>query len=111
MGQIKGMAYSILLLCILSLWMDSVQAGSSFLSPSQKPQGKDKKPPRVGRRDSEGILDWFTKAPFQDEDIRHITFNTPFDIGISMTEQQYQQYGELMQKIMQDLLMDAPAEG
>ncbi|XP_035237098.1 ghrelin/obestatin prepropeptide [Anguilla rostrata] len=110
MRQMKRTAYSILLVCVLALWMDSVQAGSSFLSPSQRPQGKDKKPPRVGRRDSDGILDLFMRPPLQDEDIRHITFNTPFEIGITMTEELFQQYGEVMQKIMQDLLMDTPAK-
>ncbi|KAG5838337.1 hypothetical protein ANANG_G00222680 [Anguilla anguilla] len=50
------------------------------------------------------------RPPLQDEDIRHITFNTPFEIGITMTEELFQQYGEVMQKIMQDLLMDTPAK-
>ncbi|XP_036388695.1 ghrelin/obestatin prepropeptide [Megalops cyprinoides] len=110
MQLMKGTAYGILLVCVLALWTDSVQAGSSFLSPSQKPQGKmDKKPPRVGRRDSDGILNLFESRSYEEEDGKHVTFNTPFEIAITMTEGEFHHYGEVLQKIMQDLLVDTPA--
>ncbi|KAG9332646.1 hypothetical protein JZ751_014744 [Albula glossodonta] len=107
----KNAAYGILLICVLAVWMDCIQAGSSFLSPSLRPQGKEKKPPRVGRRDSEGILDLFGWRPNEEEDNQYITFTTPFEIGISMTEKEYQQYGEGLQKIVQDVLMNNPSTG
>ncbi|KAJ8408154.1 hypothetical protein AAFF_G00263820 [Aldrovandia affinis] len=111
MRLMKSRAHGMLLVCLLALWTDTALAGSSFLSPSQKPQGKEKKPPRVGRRGAEGILDLFERHPSEMEENKRITFKTPFEIGITMTEQEFQQYGEVLQRFMQDVLMDAPATG
>ncbi|KAL4655247.1 ghrelin-like [Arapaima gigas] len=101
-------ACGIVFICILALWTDCVQGGSSFLSPSQKPQGKgDKKPPRLGRRFSEVTSDPFEKTA---EDVKPVTFNAPFEIGITMTEEEFQEYGDVLQRIIEDLLTD-PAPG
>ncbi|XP_018612083.2 appetite-regulating hormone [Scleropages formosus] len=104
----RSAAYGIMFICILALWTDCVQGGSSFLSPSQKPQGKsDKKPSRVGRRFSEVMPNPFEKT-LEDTDMKHVMFNVPFEIGITMTEEEFQEYGNVLQKIAQDVLQESP---
>ncbi|XP_055774138.1 ghrelin/obestatin prepropeptide [Salvelinus fontinalis] len=98
----------ILMLCTLALWAKSVSAGSSFLSPSQKPQGKGK-PPRVGRRDIESFAELF-EGPLHQED-KHNTIKAPFEMGITMSEEEFQEYGALLQKILQDVLGDTATAG
>uniref|UniRef100_A0A3B3QXZ7 Ghrelin/obestatin prepropeptide n=1 Tax=Paramormyrops kingsleyae TaxID=1676925 RepID=A0A3B3QXZ7_9TELE len=96
----KQIAYGIMFICILALWTDSAQAGSSFLSPSQKPQ---KKPVRVGKRFSEGL-----PPPFEtlEGENKHFTF--PFEMGITMNEEEFQEYGNVLQTIVQEVLTDGP---
>ncbi|XP_048873138.1 ghrelin/obestatin prepropeptide [Brienomyrus brachyistius] len=102
----KQIAYGIMFICILALWTDSAQAGSSFLSPSQKPQGKsEKKPVRVGKRFSEGL-----PPPFEalEGENKHVLFTFPFEMGITMNEEEFQEYGNVLQRIVQDVLTDGP---
>ncbi|XP_068568804.1 appetite-regulating hormone [Cebidichthys violaceus] len=85
----------VFLLCSLTLWCKSTSAGSSFLSPSQKPQNKGK-PPRVGRQVME--------EPSQPAEDNHITISVPFDIGFTVREEDFEQYGAALQEIIQRLL-------
>ncbi|XP_030274357.1 appetite-regulating hormone isoform X1 [Sparus aurata] len=86
----------VFLFCSLTLWCKSTSAGSSFLSPSQKPQNRGKSS-RVGRQ--------VMQEPHQPTDDKHITqISAPFEIGISMTEEDYAEYGVVLQEIIQRLL-------
>ncbi|XP_018528964.1 ghrelin/obestatin prepropeptide [Lates calcarifer] len=85
----------VFLLCSLTLWCKSTSAGSSFLSPSQKPQNKGKSS-RVGRQVME--------EPSQPTGDNHITVSAPFEIGITMTAEDFEEYGVVLQEIIQRLL-------
>ncbi|XP_031704024.1 appetite-regulating hormone [Anarrhichthys ocellatus] len=85
----------VFLLCSLTLWCKSTSAGSSFLSPSQKPQNKGK-PPRVSRQVME--------EPSEPVEDNHITISAPFDIGFTVREEDFEQYGAALQEIIQRLL-------
>ncbi|KAM8914249.1 appetite-regulating hormone isoform 2-T2 [Spinachia spinachia] len=80
----------VFLLCSLTLWCESTSAGSSFLSPSQKPQNKGK-PPRVGRQVME--------EPSQPAVENHIPIRPPFDIGFTVMEEDFEQYDVVPQVI------------
>ncbi|XP_071351561.1 appetite-regulating hormone [Trachinotus anak] len=83
------------LLCSLTLWCKSASAGSSFLSPSQKPQNRGKSS-RVGRQ--------VMVEPSQPTEDNHITVSAPFEIGITMTAEDFEEYGVVLQDIIQRLL-------
>ncbi|AWP02922.1 Preproghrelin [Scophthalmus maximus] len=86
----------VFLLCSLTLWCKSTSAGSSFLSPSQKPQNKGK-PSRVGRQVME--------EPHQPtDDDHHITVSAPFEMGITMTAEDFEEYGVLLQEVIRRVL-------
>ncbi|KAL2091098.1 hypothetical protein ACEWY4_013361 [Coilia grayii] len=87
----------IVLVCSVVLLMETVTAGSSFLSPAQKPQGKGK-PPRVGRRDV---------APQEtpQEDV-HSLVSPPFRLGMTMTAAEYEEHGPALQRILDTILGD-----
>ncbi|KAL6111516.1 uncharacterized protein ACO6RY_08480 [Pungitius sinensis] len=92
----------VFLLCSLTLWCKSTSAGSSFLSPSQKPQNKGK-PPRVGRQ-------VFSERSQPAVD-NHLTIRPLFDIGFTVREEDFEQYGVVLQ-IIRRLLgsTEAPTE-
>ncbi|XP_047438182.1 ghrelin/obestatin prepropeptide [Mugil cephalus] len=85
----------VFLLCSLTLWCKSTSAGSSYLSPSQKPQNRGKSP-RTGRQVME--------EPIQPNDDNRITISAPVEIGITMGEEDYEMYGEVLQEIIHNLL-------
>ncbi|XP_045885348.1 ghrelin/obestatin prepropeptide [Micropterus dolomieu] len=85
----------VFLFCSLTLWCKSTSAGSSFLSPSQKPQSRGK-PPRAGRQVME--------EPNQPTEDNHITISAPFEIGITMSGEDFEEYGVPLQEIIQRLL-------
>ncbi|TNN65659.1 Ghrelin [Liparis tanakae] len=85
----------VVLLCSLTLWCKSTSAGSSFLSPSQKPQNKGKSP-RVGRQVME--------EPSEPAEDNPITISAPFDLGFTVREQDFEQCGAVLQDIIQSLL-------
>ncbi|KAM7402029.1 hypothetical protein PAMP_017303 [Pampus punctatissimus] len=85
----------VLLLCFLAMWCKSTSAGSSFLSPSHKPQSRGKSS-RVGRQVME--------EPGQPIEGDHITISAPFEIGITMRGEDFEEYGVLLQEIIQHLL-------
>ncbi|KAI3370137.1 hypothetical protein L3Q82_024932 [Scortum barcoo] len=92
----------VFVLCSLSLWCKSTSAGSSFLSPSQKPQNKGKSP-RVGRQVMEG--------PPQPTEDNHVTISAPFEFGITMREEDFEEYGATLQEIIQRLLGNTETTG
>ncbi|XP_042261271.1 ghrelin/obestatin prepropeptide [Thunnus albacares] len=85
----------VFLLCSLALWCKSISAGSSFLSPSHKPQNRGKSS-RVGRQ----VMEESGQPPEDD----HITISAPFEIGITMSEEDFEEYGDMMQEVIQRLL-------
>ncbi|XP_054473597.1 ghrelin/obestatin prepropeptide [Anoplopoma fimbria] len=90
----------VFLFCSLTLWCKSTSAGSSYLSPSQKPKNKVKSP-RVGRQVME--------EPGQPTEDNHITISAPFDIGFIVREEDFEQYGVALQEIIQRLLGNTEA--
>ncbi|KAI4892778.1 hypothetical protein NFI96_032337 [Prochilodus magdalenae] len=92
----------ILLMVALSLWAECVMCGSSFLSPTQKPQvGRgDRKPPRVGPR---AAAELEFPPPLEDN---HFMMSAPFQLGVSLTEEEYEEYGPVLQKILLNVLGD-----
>ncbi|XP_076870674.1 appetite-regulating hormone [Brachyhypopomus gauderio] len=96
-------SHVVLLLCALSLWAKYVLCGSSFLSPTQKPQGHgDRKQPRMGRR-AEPDVPLLPVDP-------HIVLSTPFQVGVSLSDAEYEKYGPVLQMILMDVLDVPPLE-
>ncbi|XP_051270674.1 ghrelin/obestatin prepropeptide [Dicentrarchus labrax] len=91
----KNTCLLVVLLCSLTLWCKSTSAGSSFLSPSQKPQSRGKSS-RVGRQTME--------EPSQPTEDNHITISAPFEIGVTVREEDFEEYGVALQEIIQHLL-------
>ncbi|XP_062321383.1 ghrelin/obestatin prepropeptide [Osmerus eperlanus] len=98
----------LLLLCCLSLCCKSASAGTSFLSPSQKPPGKGK-PPTVGRRAVEEFSELF--EDHQPQKDGHKTVTVPFEMGVHLSQAEYEEYGMVLQKILQEVLGDDPPAG
>nr|UTO68395.1 ghrelin-1 [Cilus gilberti] len=78
------------------MWCKSTSAGSSFLSPSQKPQNRGKSPSRVGRQVME--------EPSQPTADNHLTISAPFEIAVTLREEDFEEYGAALQEIIQRLL-------
>ncbi|KAF3856429.1 hypothetical protein F7725_017152 [Dissostichus mawsoni] len=91
----RNTCFMVFLLCSLTLWCKSTSAGSSYLSPSQKPQNKGRSS-RVGRQVME------TPGPPAEEN--HITISAPFEIGFTVREQDFEEYGTALQEVIQRLL-------
>ncbi|TSK42088.1 Ghrelin [Bagarius yarrelli] len=88
-----------LLLCIVSLWTETVMCGSSFLSPAQRPQSRgDRKPPRVGRRSAAEL-----EPPVPSED--KLMVSAPFQLVVSLSEDNSQ----MLQRMLLDVLSDPPS--
>ncbi|XP_059417069.1 ghrelin-like [Carassius carassius] len=91
-----------LLLCALSLCVESVRGGTSFLSPAQKPQGR--RPSWVGRRDAAE-----PEIPMIREDDQ-FKVSAPFDLSVSLSKAENEKYGPELQKVLVNLLSDFPLE-
>ncbi|XP_075997486.1 appetite-regulating hormone [Genypterus blacodes] len=85
----------VFLFCSLTLWCKPTSGGSSFLSPSQKPQMKGKAP-RVSRH--------IMEESGQPKEDNHITIRAPFEIGIAVREEDFEDYGIMLQEVLQRLL-------
>ncbi|XP_060774477.1 ghrelin/obestatin prepropeptide [Neoarius graeffei] len=97
--------YMMLLLCTFSLWTEMVTCGSSFLSPTQRPQNRgDRKPTRVGRRTADEL-----EPPLPPED--QIMVTAPFQLAVSLSETEYEDYGPVLQRMLLDVLGDPPTLG
>ncbi|XP_050969020.1 ghrelin/obestatin prepropeptide isoform X1 [Labeo rohita] len=103
-------SHMFLLLCALSLCVESVRCGTSFLSPARKPQKtgtsdvKDRRPPRVGGRD---VAEPEIPVIKQDD---LLMMSAPFELSVSLNEAEYQKYGPVLQKVLVNLLSDSPLE-
>ncbi|XP_051568628.1 ghrelin-like [Myxocyprinus asiaticus] len=94
-----------LFLCALSLCVDFVRGGTSFLSPAQKPQGRgDRRPPRVGRRDAAE-----PEIPVLKEGDQFMV-SAPFELAMSLSEAEYKAYGPVLQKVLVNFLSHSPVE-
>ncbi|XP_033822788.1 ghrelin/obestatin prepropeptide [Periophthalmus magnuspinnatus] len=89
------------LLCSLSVWCKMASAGSSYLSPSHKPQMRVKS--RVGRQTSEG--------PGQPTSDNSYQVSAPFALDFTFNEQDFDDYAAIVQRILKNLLGDTPPPG
>ncbi|KAJ0068433.1 hypothetical protein NL108_008376 [Boleophthalmus pectinirostris] len=92
------------LLCSLTAWCKMASAGSSYLSPSHKPQMRVKS--RVGRQTGEG-----PGQPTADNDFQ---ISAPFELGFTFNEHDFENYGattEILQRILKNLLGEAAPSG
>ncbi|XP_060723421.1 ghrelin-like [Tachysurus vachellii] len=98
----RRIGYMILLLYAVSFWAETAMCGSSFLSPAQKPQGRgDRKPPRVGRRTAAEL-----EPTLHSED--KIMVSAPFQLAVSLSDTQYEDYGPVLQRMLLDVLGGDP---
>ncbi|NXJ09210.1 GHRL protein, partial [Odontophorus gujanensis] len=87
---------------------ETALAGSSFLSPAYKnlQQQKDtrKTTARLHPRGTESFWDTDGTEGDGDSNSVDIEFNVPFEIGVKITEREYQEYGQALEKMLQDIL-------
>nr|XP_042705815.1 appetite-regulating hormone isoform X2 [Chrysemys picta bellii] len=74
-------------------------------------QRKDpKKHTKLNRRAAEGFLDADARQAEGDNNEIEIKLNVPFEIGVKITEDQYQEYGQVLEKILEDILAEDTKE-
>ncbi|XP_067400486.1 appetite-regulating hormone [Emydura macquarii macquarii] len=102
----------ILLICIL--WTETTMAGSSFLSPeyqnTQQRKDPKKQTTKLNRRAAEGFLDADARQAEGDTNEIEIKLKVPFEIGVKIAEHQYQEYGHVLEKILEDILAEDTKE-
>ncbi|KFZ67353.1 Appetite-regulating hormone [Podiceps cristatus] len=90
------------------LWTETTLAGSSFLSPEYKKiqqQRVPKKPvAQLHCRGTESFWDTDEAGAEDDRNIIEIKFNVPFEIGVKVTEEEYQEYGQALEEMLGDML-------
>ncbi|NXG62601.1 GHRL protein, partial [Hemiprocne comata] len=89
------------------LWTETTLAGSSFLSPEYKrmQQKSPKNPPaQLHRQGTEGFWDADEAGAEDGRNSIEIKFNVPFEIGVKITEEEYQEYGQALEKMLGDIL-------
>ncbi|XP_072239260.1 appetite-regulating hormone [Leuresthes tenuis] len=91
----KNSCLLVFMMCSLTLWCKSTSAGSSFLSPPHKPPPKGKSS-RGGRQAMEE-----PSPPSEDSGFK---ICAPFEIGITITEEDYEEYSVILQEIILRLL-------
>ncbi|KAF1532043.1 Appetite-regulating hormone, partial [Eudyptes schlegeli] len=103
---LRGTLLGIILYSIL--WTETTLAGSSFLSPEYKKtqqQNSPKKPTaQLHRRGTEGFWDTDEVGAEDDSNSIEIKFNVPFEIRVKITEKEYQEYGQALEKMLGDML-------
>ncbi|XP_066469079.1 appetite-regulating hormone [Tiliqua scincoides] len=96
------------IILVYSLWAETTLAGSSFLSPEQPRTQQRKVPPkptpRVHRRDAEAFPD--THETEGDTNNIEIKFKVPFEIGMRISEEQYKDYGQILEQFLEDILAE-----
>ncbi|XP_051985683.1 ghrelin-like [Xyrauchen texanus] len=95
-------SHMFLLLCALSLCVEFVRGGTSFLSPAQKPQVR--RPPRVGRRD---VAE--PEIPVLKEGDQFMV-SAPFELAVALSEAEYETYGPVLQKVLVNVLSHSSVE-
>ncbi|NXT17872.1 GHRL protein, partial [Syrrhaptes paradoxus] len=90
------------------LWTETTLAGSSFLSPKYRKTQRQREPKqptaRLHRRGTEGFWDTEEAGAEDDMNSLEIKFNVPFEIGVKITEEEYQEYGQALEKMLRDML-------
>ncbi|TFK02624.1 coiled-coil domain-containing protein 151 [Platysternon megacephalum] len=82
-----------------------------FLLVEGNKQRKDpKKHTKLNRRAAEGFLDADARQTEGDNNEIEIKLNVPFEIGVKITEDQYQEYGQVLEKILEDILAEDTKE-
>ncbi|NXJ03158.1 GHRL protein, partial [Psophia crepitans] len=92
------------------LWTETTLAGSSFLSPEYKKTQQQKYPTnptaQLHRRGTEGFWDTDEAGAEDDRNSIEMKFNVPFEIGVKIAEEEYQEYGQALEKVLEDMLED-----
>ncbi|NXI71141.1 GHRL protein, partial [Anseranas semipalmata] len=103
---LRGTLLGILLFSIL--WTETALAGSSFLSPEYKKIQQQNDPTkttaRLHRRGTGGLWDTDKTGAEDDNNSIEIKFNVPFEIGVKITEAEYEEYGQTLEKMLRDIL-------
>ncbi|KFP30819.1 Appetite-regulating hormone, partial [Colius striatus] len=90
------------------LWTETTLAGSSFLSPEYKKlqvKKTQKRPTaQLYSRGTEGFRDTEETGARDDRNNMEIKFNVPFEIGVKVTEEEYQEYGQALEKMLGNML-------
>ncbi|KFV38796.1 Appetite-regulating hormone, partial [Tyto alba] len=90
------------------LWTETTLAGSSFLSPEYKKLKQQQDPKQttaqLHRRGTEGFWDTDEAGAVDDRNNIEIKFNVPFEISVKITEEEYQEYGQALEKMLRDML-------
>nr|AAQ56122.1 preproghrelin [Anser sp.] len=109
---LRGTLLGILLFSIL--WTETALAGSSFLSPEfkkiQQQNDPAKATAKIHRRGTEGFWDTDKTGAEDDNNSVELKFNVPFEIGVKITEEEYQEYGQTLEKMLQDILEENAKE-
>ncbi|XP_061478024.1 appetite-regulating hormone isoform X2 [Rhineura floridana] len=103
----RTMMVGVLLIC--SLWIETTIAGSSFLSPEQpitQRKVPSKPTTKFHRRDAEAFLDVHGSEIERDSNKIEIKFTVPFEIGMKISEEQYKDYGPILEKLLEDILVE-----
>ncbi|NXW06691.1 GHRL protein, partial [Fregetta grallaria] len=105
---LRGTLLGIILYSIL--WTETTLAGSSFLSPeykkTQQQRGQKNPTAQLHRRGIGGLWDTDEAGAEDDSNSIEIKFNVPFEIGVKTTEEEYQEYGQALEKMLGDMLED-----
>ncbi|EMP35578.1 Protein SEC13 like protein [Chelonia mydas] len=87
-------------------WAPSIGLPTSTIaSCSQQRKDPKKHTTKLNRRAAEGLLDADARQIEGDNEIE-IKLNVPFEIGVKITEDQYQEYGQVLEKILEDILAE-----
>ncbi|XP_061864445.1 appetite-regulating hormone [Colius striatus] len=93
------------------LWTETTLAGSSFLSPEYKKLQSPKRPTaQLHSRGTEGFRDTEETGARDDRNNMEIKFNVPFEIGVKVTEEEYQEYGQALEKMLGNMLEENAKE-
>ncbi|NXS96055.1 GHRL protein, partial [Jacana jacana] len=88
------------------LWAETTLAGSSFLSPEYKRTQQQKAPKQptaqLHRRGTEGFWDTDKAVAEDDSNNIELKFDAPFEIGVKIPGEEYQDYIQGLEKMPGD---------
>ncbi|GAB0194375.1 protein SEC13 [Grus japonensis] len=99
----------------VTLWKESVDGLWACISDVNKGQGGQQRYPKnptaqLHRRDTEGFWETDEAGAEDDRSSIEIKFNVPFEIGVKITEEEYQEYGQALEKMLGDMLEETAKE-
>ncbi|XP_056384311.1 ghrelin-like isoform X2 [Hyla sarda] len=102
----------IVLFCLL--WTEDVEAGSSFLSPSDMQKNAGKKLPKklpytMSRR--EAVDSWGNPVDEHSEDQEEIGVTIPLDINLKLTQEQFKRQKAAIENLLLGLFSLGSAQG